>query len=155
MPKGLISPVIILLVAVLVGCASSSRLRIDAPPAMAAVLDRAQDLIGTPYCFSGSTPDCFDCSGFVGHCFAVTGRAMPRTSRDLFAAGRSVDLDELLAGDLVFFSTSNGPVNHVGIYLADAKFIHSSTSNGVMISSLNESYWRTRLKGARRVMIDG
>lgn len=127
-----------------VGCSSAKRLRVDAPPALQPVIEQAMDLLGTPYCNAGSTPDCFDCSGFVGYCFVPAGIPMPRTSRELFTVGQSIGPSDLAAGDLVFFSTSNSVINHVGIFLADAKFIHSSTSNGVMISSLEEPYWKQR-----------
>jgi cell wall-associated NlpC family hydrolase len=137
----------------LAGCSSAKRIRVNAPPAITSILDRAQDLIGTPYCSAGITPDCFDCSGFVGYCFVPAGVPLPRTSRELFNVGQSVSRSDLAAGDLVFFSTSNSVINHVGIFLSDAKFIHSSTSNGVMISSLEEPYWKQRYKGARRVTL--
>ncbi|MBU3679230.1 MAG: NlpC/P60 family protein [Candidatus Kapabacteria bacterium] len=135
------------------GCSSAKRIRVDAPPSIRTVLERAQDLIGTPYCSAGTTPDCFDCSGFVGYCYVTTGIPMPRTSRELFTVGQSVNPSDLSAGDLVFFSTSNSIINHVGIFLADTRFIHSSTSSGVMISSLEEPYWKQRYKGARRVTL--
>ncbi|MBU3698937.1 MAG: NlpC/P60 family protein [Candidatus Kapabacteria bacterium] len=136
------------------GCSSAKRIRVDAPPSVSSIIDRAQDLIGTPYCTAGVTPDCFDCSGFVGYCFVPTGVPLPRTSRELFNVGQNVSRSDLAAGDLVFFSTSNSIINHVGIFLADTRFIHSSTSNGVMISSLEEPYWKQRYKGARRVTSD-
>ncbi len=153
MRKGLILLALCALVAALSGCASSSRVRVSAPPAIRSALDKAQDLIGTPYCGAGMTPDCFDCSGFVLYCLQNITPVLPRTSSELFARGTSVDRSDLQPADLVFFATGkNGSVNHVGIYLSDGRFVHSSTSSGVVVSSLSEPYWDKRWKGARRVV---
>jgi cell wall-associated NlpC family hydrolase len=152
MRKGLLLFVFSVVIAALTGCSSTSRVRVSAPPLIKDALERAQDLIGTPYCSAGVTPDCFDCSGFVGYCMQGIASGLPRTSAELFSSGESVSRDELQPGDLVFFATGRkGTVNHVGIYLTDGSFIHSSTSNGVMLSSLKEPYWNQRWKGARRV----
>ncbi|MEN9282341.1 MAG: hypothetical protein RL594_1276 [Bacteroidota bacterium] len=152
MPKAVVRLLLLGTAALTFGCATSSRIRVEAPPLMRAALERAQDLIGTPYCSSGMTPDCFDCSGFVGYSFRDLFPTLPRTSSEMFLVGKHVDISDLQAGDLVFFSTSNrGTVNHVGIYLADDRFIHSATSRGVMLSTLSEPYWKRRWKGARRV----
>ena len=152
MRKGLLLLVLGAVIAALSGCSSTARVRVSAPAAIKDALERAQDLIGTPYCSAGVTPDCFDCSGFVGYCMQNITSGLPRTSAELFSSGIPVSRDELQPADLVFFATGrNATVNHVGIYLADGRFIHSSTSNGVMLSSLFEPYWGQRWKGARRV----
>ena len=131
---------------------SSSKVRTTEPLAIRPVIDRAMDLLGTPYCSAGVSPDCFDCSGFVGYCFAVSGIKLPRVSADMYGTGRPVDLDELEGGDLVFFATSGSKINHVGIALSSTQFIHSATSKGVSIASFKEPYWTARYKGARRIV---
>ena len=66
--------------------------------------------------------------------------------------GTSVSRDEMRPGDLVFFNTNGRGVSHVGIFVGDGKFAHSSSSRGVTVSSLNESYYANRYLGAKRVM---
>ena len=133
-------------------CSSSTSTRKDASPKIAEVLAVADDLTGTPYCYAGTTPDCFDCSGFVYHCFSQVGINLPRTSKELFTVGTKVDEDNLAPGDLVFFNTNGKSISHVGIYMDDGKFIHSSTSSGVILTSLGDRYWAPRYVGARRVV---
>ncbi len=131
-------------------CSSTSSIQGSGDPRIDRVLEEAYELEGTPYCYSGASPDCFDCSGFVNYCYAVVGLELPRTSRDLYRTGSRV-IDGLRHGDLVFFNTSGRGVSHVGIYVGNNRFIHSSSSNGVMVSSLADRYWQPRYLGARRV----
>jgi lipoprotein Spr len=77
------------------------------------------------------------------------GWMLPRTAREQYATFNRISKDDLKEGDLVFFNTTGG-VSHVGMYLQNGKFIHSSTTNGVAISSLDEAYWKARFIGARR-----
>lgn len=116
----------------------------------------AVSLVGSPYRLGGSSPETgMDCSGFVNHVFKqVTGLTLPRDSRSISAAGQTVDEGELQPGDLVFFNTLKRPFSHVGIYLGDDRFVHATSSRTgvVMVSNLNDRYWRTRFDGARRVV---
>lgn len=106
---------------------------------------------GTQYRMGGTTKDGVDCSAFVLTMMsAVYGINLPRTSREQYDAAVKINDEELKEGDLVFFNTRGG-ISHVGIYLANNKFVHASTSGGVMISDLNETYWRAKYKGAGRV----
>lgn len=136
---------------IVAGCSSSRTLSSKAPPYVKSALDEAEDLLGTDYCARGTTPDCFDCSGFTSWCFAKAGVNLPRTSTDQFLLGVAVQRSALEAGDLVFFRTSGSGVSHVGIVVDQQRFIHASTSSGVMISSLDDSYWKPRYVGARRI----
>ena len=115
----------------------------------------AVSLIGQPYRLGGSSPETgLDCSGFVAHVYGqVTGVILPRDSRSISAQTLPLAPDELLPGDLVFFNTLERAFSHVGIYLGDDRFVHaaSSRSGAVMVSSLNNGYWRERYDGARRV----
>jgi cell wall-associated NlpC family hydrolase len=114
------------------------------------LLSYATELDGTPYCYGGATTDCFDCSGFVSHCYQRFGITLPRTTSELYAVGQRV-IDGLQPGDLVFFKTNGRSVSHVGIYVGSDRFIHASTSRGVITSMLTERYWQQRYLGARRL----
>jgi cell wall-associated NlpC family hydrolase len=77
---------------------------------------------------------------------------MPRVSRDQARAGRGVSRRELQPGDLVFFATEGSSIDHVGIYVGDSDFVHAPRRHvPVKTDSLNNSWWRRRFKGARRV----
>ncbi len=110
----------------------------------------AMRFIGTPYVFGGTRPNGFDCSGYVQHVYAMLGIHLPRTADAQFDAGRHI-ATPMKPGDLVFFHTYAPGVSHVGIYLGNSKFIHSSSSHGVAISSLHSSYWAPRYVGAKRI----
>ena len=109
----------------------------------------AMRFIGTPYVFGGTSTSGFDCSGYTQHVFAMLGIALPRTADAQFYAGRPA-VGGLTTGDLVFFQTYEPGPSHVGIYIGGGRFIHSS-SHGVMISALAQSYWASRYLGAKRV----
>lgn len=116
------------------------------------VLSVASELKGTPYCAAGDDPDCFDCSGFVSYCFAKAGMTIPRTSTELYAFGQSVDVSDMKPGDLIFFNTTGKGVSHVGIVVDAVTFIHSSTSSGVITTSMGDPYWNKRFIGVRRLI---
>lgn len=116
------------------------------------VVGDSMQYLGVPYVFGGTTPSGFDCSGYTRYVFANAGIYLPRMADEQYGVGVPVSTSEMIAGDLVFFSTYTYGVSHVGIYLGDGKFIHASSSRGVMISSLYESYWSNAYIGARRVM---
>lgn len=108
--------------------------------------------IGTPYVSGGTTTKGFDCSGFTRYVYAKLGITLPHQSGSQFKMGTAVDKDELIAGDLVFFNTTGKGVSHVGVYVGDGKFAHASSSKGVTISKLSESYYVNRYVGAKRIM---
>jgi cell wall-associated NlpC family hydrolase len=120
--------------------------------AMASALTRnAMRFLGVPYSFGGTSSYGFDCSGYVQHVFAMMGRQLPRTADAQYVAGKSF-AGEPKAGDLVFFHTYAPGVSHVGISLGEGKFVHASSSHGVMVSSLHDSYWGVRYVGAKRIV---
>ncbi|WP_245676756.1 C40 family peptidase [Bacillus solimangrovi] len=108
---------------------------------------------GVPYSWGGTTPNGFDCSGYTQYVFKKAGITLPRTSDQQYNIGTPVSKSNLEKGDLVFFSTYRSGPSHNGIYIGDGKFIHSSTSSGVIISSINDPfYWGARYIGARKVL---
>lgn len=111
----------------------------------------AGSFLGTRYCYGGSSVPCFDCSGFVNYVFSYIGINLPRTSREQYYAGTDINIVNAKPGDLVFFGDSNR-INHVGIYIGDNKMIHSSTSKGVVIQSLDDDYYKRRFVGIKRVI---
>ncbi len=119
---------------------------------LAAQLTRsALRFLGVPYVFGGTSTTGFDCSGYVQHVFAMLGVSLPRTADAQYDAGHRV-VGGMRAGDLVFFQTYAPGASHVGIYLGHDKFVHASSSHGVTVSSLHDSYWAARYIGAKRIL---
>lgn len=122
------------------------------------ILNDAEKYLGTPYKFGGNTSSGFDCSGFTTKVFAENDFKLPRRSSDQAMTGKRIDLRDVKPGDLLFFATSGGSrVSHVGIVHdvnrnGEIKFIHASTSRGVIISSINEKYWNNAYLHATRVL---
>ncbi len=133
-------------------CASTKATRGNIPARASRILDVAESLQGTTYCAAGTTPECFDCSGFVSYCFAEVGEILPRTSQAMYESGVAVDLRALQSCDVVFFRTNGTGISHVGIMIDSERFIHSSTTRGVIVSPLIDSYWAPRFVGARRII---
>ncbi|MFA6200021.1 MAG: NlpC/P60 family protein [Bacteroidales bacterium] len=102
-----------------------------------------KDWIGTPHVMGGMSKQGVDCSGFVDNVYMdVYGISLPRQSQDIEKVVEPIDdKTQLKEGDLVFFNSQDGKVNHVGIYIKEDTFVHASTSKGVMVSNLNEKYW--------------
>jgi cell wall-associated NlpC family hydrolase len=80
------------------------------------------------------------------------GFDLPHDTKKLYKLVSQVDLEDIAYGDLVFFSDGWFSVSHVGIYVGNGSFVHSSETRGVMISSLDEEHFRKRYRGARRVI---
>ncbi|MEG0759946.1 C40 family peptidase [Chryseobacterium sp.] len=122
------------------------------------LLKDAETYLGTPYKFGGNNSSGFDCSGFTVKVFQDNNFNLPRRSADQADAGKLIDIKTVKPGDLLFFATAGGSrVSHVGIVHTieidgEIKFIHASTSKGVIISSLNEKYWNKAYLHAQRVL---
>lgn len=123
-----------------------------------ALIDEAYSYLGTPYRFGGTSRKGIDCSAFVLSVFAtVSGMNLPRIASAQAQEGEHVIKEELQKGDLVFFSHRGNRIGHVGIVESvtpegEIKFIHAATSRGVIVSSLNDSYWGPRYRMAKRVL---
>jgi len=150
-----------------IGCASQANKKKE-------MLHQAiQSYLGTPYQWGNSSQKGIDCSGFTQEVYKKSGITLPRTAREQYDTGKKVDKDDLEYGDLVFFNTkpliflsscffpcilfnmevpSVYGITHVGIYIEDDKFVHSSASRGVIFENLNSSYWKKRFVGARRLL---
>lgn len=111
----------------------------------------AEPLLGSPYRTGGESTDGFDCSGFVRTVLRAFGQDLAgRSSPSYYTQGEPVPKDRLQTGDLLFFADHRRSIGHVGIYLAEGKFIHASVQRGVMVSGLDEKYYKAKYKGARR-----
>ena len=118
------------------------------------VLGKAVSLLGSRYAYGAGGPRAFDCSGFTSYVYKSLGFSLPHNAAAQAVVGKPVSKAGLLPGDLVFFSYyGNRGINHVGIYCGDSKFIHaSSSSRGVIYSSLCEAYYQNNYRGARRLV---
>jgi len=126
----------------------------DASPVLPLLRAQAEQWRGVPYRLGGNDRRGVDCSAFVQITFqSQLGVNVPRTTDELAREGQRVGRDELQAGDLVFFKTGFRQ-RHVGIYMGGDRFLHASTSRGVMTSSLNNVYWRRHYWKARRLDLD-
>jgi len=112
------------------------------------------DWYGTRYRFGGTNKSGIDCSAFVQKLYDhVFGVSLVRTAIEQARTSCSLcTTDELKEGDLVFFKTRGSQISHVGVYLMNRFFVHSASSKGVMISSLDDKYWKGRFAGAGRVL---
>lgn len=111
---------------------------------------KASRYIGVRYKYGGTTSKGFDCSGYVWRVYQDIGMDFSRaSSKEYFKRGQKISQKNAKKGDLVFFR-SKGRINHVGIFLGGNRFIHSSSSRGVIESSLENSYWKPRIAGFRR-----
>jgi len=118
-----------------------------------AVMIKIIELMNTPYLWGGTSTSGIDCSAFCQRVmkFAL-GIDIPRTSIMQSSVGEEIKREDLQFGDLIFFNTRGSRISHVGIYLGESVFAHSSSSGGVKTSSLNEDYYNGRYVTARRVI---
>jgi len=120
------------------------------------IIESAHSYLGTPYRYGGTTPEGFDCSGFIRHVFGENGISLNRTSYEQFRQCKAIPLAALRPGDLVFFGKvkrEHCRIEHVGLYIGEGRFIHaaSSRTGKVMISELKSEGRAGRIM-ARRVL---
>jgi len=119
------------------------------------IVEYALGFLGTKYVYGGATPDGFDCSGFVTYVYKNFGVSVTRDANGQFRDnGVLIDKSDLAPGDLVFFASGGGDyVTHVGIYIGNSEFVHSSSSStGVIVSRLDSAYYVSVWHGAKRIL---
>ncbi|WP_164510847.1 C40 family peptidase [Nonlabens xiamenensis] len=134
-----------------------NRLGTTSSTAVDMAVEKALEFQGTRYKYGGTTARGMDCSGLICTAYAAAGKQMPRTSASMYATAEELSLEEVRKGDFIFFATGRNKrkVNHVALVTqvtpAEIRFIHSTTSRGVIISSLNEPYWLNAFISAGRI----
>lgn len=117
------------------------------------IITEAKKYLGTPYVWGGTSPNGFDCSGFVQYVLQKCGITVPRTTELQVQVGRSIKKTDLRPGDLVFLqNTYREGISHVGIYIGNNQMIHASSSKGVTISDLASSYYLKHYHSARQLI---
>jgi cell wall-associated NlpC family hydrolase len=124
------------------------------------VLESAFSYMGTPYVYGGTTPDGFDCSGFVKYVFKENGIALSRLAREQAQEGKPIHLSDLKPGDLIFFkmqhrTRDNHRVNHVGLYIGNGQFIHAASNpyaHQIKVDDLESSRYLARIVEVRRML---
>lgn len=107
------------------------------------LIEELEKWLGTPYKYAGNSNKGIDCSGLVHHVFQNVYQIITtRRSSDLYLQCDKISEKEIQFGDLVFFKIGGSNISHVGIYLTDNKFIHASTQSGVIVSHLEEAYYK-------------
>jgi cell wall-associated NlpC family hydrolase len=116
------------------------------------IVDNAMQYVGYRYRYGGSSPNGFDCSGFVYYIVNKSGGKVGRTIPYQINSGTRISRADLQPGDLLFFSnTYKRGLSHAGIYIGNGKFIHAQNErSGVLVSSLNTAYWSSHYTGATR-----
>lgn len=118
------------------------------------IVDTAMKYLGVPYLWGGTSSSGFDCSGLVYYVYKECGYSINRTAASIYQNGTYVEKANLKVGDAVCFTTnSSASIGHVGIYIGNGQFIHSSSGSGKVITSdLSSSYYVTNYVGARRIV---
>ncbi len=120
------------------------------------IIETAEQYLGVPHCMGGTTMKCMDCSGLLVTVFARLGIILPHNSEEQARFGKIINrIDELKKGDLVFFIRTyeiSRFITHSGIFTGSNKFIHTSSKNGVILTSLNDPWWEQRFVFGTRVL---
>lgn len=141
----------------LFSCASSKRARARETQ-IDKVISTARSFTGTPYKYGGTTRAGMDCSGLLINSFRAIDLTLPRSSEDQSKIGKEVKMRDLQPGDLVFFATGKKrkQITHVGLVTenkhGEVKFIHASSSLGVVETNISAEYYQKRYRGARRII---
>lgn len=121
------------------------------------VIQVALSYLGTPYKYGGLTRSGMDCSGLLQQSFLEIGISLNRSARGISEQGEEIPIEQVAPGDLLFFRTkSRKTINHTGLVVEvqnGVKFVHASTSRGVIVSDLCEAYWKRAFAKAKRLPI--
>jgi cell wall-associated NlpC family hydrolase len=139
-------------------CAASKKARARQQQ-VSTVLQTARSFTGTPYKYGGTTRSGMDCSALTTHAFRSIDISLPRQAEEQATVGEKIKQKEVKPGDLVFFATGKKKreITHVGIVTerksaSDIKFIHASTTLGVVETNLFSDYYQKRFRLARRII---
>lgn len=111
------------------------------------LINEAHKYMSVPYKWGGSTPEGFDCSGYLNFVYSHAGVSIPRTVATIWNETKAVSSPNI--GDIVFYNTMGSGASHAGIYIGNDQFIGSQSSTGVAIVDMNSSYWSSKYIGAR------
>lgn len=118
------------------------------------IVTYGKKFMGVPYVFGGTTPRGFDCSGFTQYIYKnAAGLSLPRTAEQQYKVGTSVSKSDLQPGDLIFYAnTYKAGISHVGVYAGGNMVLNATSSQGIALVSMNNSYWGPKYAGAKRVI---
>jgi probable lipoprotein NlpC len=149
----------VMMVLFLVSCAASKKANVR-DTKVERVISSARTYIGTPYKYGGTSRAGMDCSGLLLNSFKAIDISLPRSSEAQSKVGTEIKMKDLEPGDLVFFATGNKKrkITHVGLVTevkgeGEVKFIHASSSLGVVETNIYADYYQKRFRGARRVIL--
>jgi hypothetical protein len=116
------------------------------------LLQASEAWLGVPYRYGGQSRSGIDCSALVGSVYREAyGITLPRSTSEIAKQAKRIKKSELACGDLLFFTIKDKRASHIGVYLANGKFLHASTSKGVSVADLSSAYWSKYFSGAGRV----
>ena len=130
-----------------------TQIEVEAASIGESLVSYGKKFMGVPYVFGGTTPRGFDCSGFTQYVYKSEGITLPRTAEQQYKIGKAVSKSQLVPGDLVFFANTYKPgISHVGIYAGGNMVLNATSSKGIALVSLSNSYWGPKYAGAKRVI---